>query len=52
MDDGQQMRITRRAYELWQQAGGRKAETKSFIVRPREELNQSANKSNDEEAEL
>ncbi|WP_082637663.1 DUF2934 domain-containing protein [Bradyrhizobium retamae] len=47
MDDCQQMRITRRAYELWQQAGEPKGRDEEFYREAARELNEGANKSNE-----
>jgi hypothetical protein len=47
MDDGQLMRITRRAYELWQQAGEPKGRDEEFYRQASRELNEGANKANE-----
>ena len=47
MDDGQLMRITRRAYELWQQAGEPKGRDEDFYRQASRELNEGANKANE-----
>jgi Protein of unknown function (DUF2934) len=46
MDNGQQMRITRRAYELWQQAGEPKGRDEEFYRQAARELKEGA-KSNE-----
>jgi hypothetical protein len=47
MDDGQLAKITRRAYELWQQAGEPKGRDEEFYRQAARELNEGANKSNE-----
>lgn len=47
MDDGQLKRITRRAYELWQQAGEPKGRDEDFYRQASRELNEGANKANE-----
>ena len=43
MDDG---KLTRRAYELWQQAGEPKGRDEEFYRQAAQELNEGANQSN------
>jgi len=43
MDDG---KLTRRAYELWQQAGEPKGRDEEFYRQAAKELNEGANRSN------
>jgi hypothetical protein len=47
MDDGQLMSITRRAYELWHQAGEPKGRDEEFYRQAARELNEGANKSDE-----
>lgn len=47
MDDGKLTRITRRAYELWQQAGEPKGRDEEFYRQAARELNEGANKSHE-----
>ena len=47
MDDGQLMRITRRAYELWQQAGEPKGRDEEFYRQASRELNGDTDKANE-----
>lgn len=47
MDDSQLMRITRRAYELWQQAGEPTGRDEEFYRQASRELNGDANKANE-----
>jgi hypothetical protein len=40
--DSQKMKITRRAYELWQEAGGPKDRDEEFYLRAERELNDAS----------
>ena len=42
MADSQKMKITRRAYELWQQAGEPKDRDEEFYLRAERELNDAS----------